>query len=210
MTKTRKIVLLTIALVPLGGLLTHGQSQSQVARVETPLRPEERDRLLSLGRGSLLSAAPSATTDAGARKTTRALLTLQWNCAKVTNVPAAHASKVFEAAQCFRSVFSRPSPPCLGAGLMSSGVARTPGRSMTKLRFSGKLQIEDVRKHSEETIAKLRRLLTDGATAQADPRRKDFYEVENGRVVYYIHIPPTAGKVYLLAIWPKECSSATA
>jgi len=26
---------------------------------------------------------------------------------------------------------------------------------MTKLRFSGKLQIEDVRKHSEETIAKL-------------------------------------------------------
>ena len=58
---------------------------------------------------------------------------------------------------------------------------------MTKLRFSGKLQIEDIRKHSEETMAKLRRLLTDGATAQADPRRKDFYEVENGRVVYYIH-----------------------
>src|SRR6266849_3425415 len=82
-------------------------------------------------------------------------------------------------------VFS-PSPPCLGAGLMSSGVARTPGGAMTKLRFSGKLQIEDVRKHSEETIAKLWRLLADGATAQADPRRKDFYEVENGRVVYYI------------------------
>ena len=78
---------------------------------------------------------------------------------------------------------------------------------MTKLLFSGKLQIEDIRKHSEETIAKLRRLLTDGATAQADPRRKDFYEVENGRVVYYIHIPPTTGKVYLLATWPKEDSS---
>ncbi len=81
---------------------------------------------------------------------------------------------------------------------------------MTKLRFSGKLQIEDVRKHSEETIAKLRRLLTDGASAQADPRRKDFYEVENGRVVYYIHIPPTAGKVYLLVAWPKEDSSTAA
>ena len=81
---------------------------------------------------------------------------------------------------------------------------------MTKLRFSGNLQIEDLRKHSEETIAKLRRLLTDGPTAQVDPRRKNFYEVENGSVVYYIHVPPTASKVYLLAIWPKETSSISA
>jgi len=50
MTKTRKIVLLTIVLVSLDGLLTHGQSQSQVARVETPLRPEERDRLFVIGK----------------------------------------------------------------------------------------------------------------------------------------------------------------
>lgn len=81
---------------------------------------------------------------------------------------------------------------------------------MTKLRFSGKLQIEDIRKHSEETIAKLRRLLTNGATAQVDPRRKNFYEVEDGRAVYYIHLPPTPGKVYLVATWPKESSSITA
>lgn len=81
---------------------------------------------------------------------------------------------------------------------------------MTELRFSGYLQTEDSRKHSEETVGKLRRLLTDGATAQADPRRRDFYEVENGRVVYYIHVSPTAGKVYLLATWPKEDSSTAA
>lgn len=156
MTKTRKIVLLTIALVSLDGLLTHGQSQSQVARVETPLRPEEHDRLFVIGKRLFVECcAKCHATDAGARKATRALLTLQWNCAKVTNVPAAHASKVFEAAQCFRSFSPARVPPCLGAGLMSSGVARTPGGSMTKLRFSGKLQIEDVRKHSEETIAKL-------------------------------------------------------
>ena len=79
-----------------------------------------------------------------------------------------------------------------------------------KLRFSGNLQIEDLRKHSEETIAKLRRLLTDGATFQADPHRKNYYEVEDGRAVYYIHIRPTAGKVYLLATWPKENSSLSA
>src|SRR3989442_8137918 len=105
MTKTRKIVLLTIALVSLDGLLTHGQSQ--VARVETPLRPEEHDRLFVIGKRLFVECcAKCHATDAGARKTTRALLTLQWNCAKVTNVPAAHASKAFEAAQCFRS-FSR-------------------------------------------------------------------------------------------------------
>ena len=108
MTKTRKIVLLTIALVSLDGLLTHGQSQSQVARVETPLRPEEHDRLFVIGKRLFVECcAKCHATDAGARKATRALLTLQWNCAKVTNVPAAHASKVFEAAQCFRS-FSPP------------------------------------------------------------------------------------------------------
>ena len=103
-----------------------------------------------------------------------------------------------------------PDPPRLGAGLMSSGVARTPGGSMTKLRFSGNLQIEDLRKHSGETIARLRRLLTDGATVRADLRRKNFYEVEDGHAVYYIHLPPTPGKVYLLATWPKENSSITA
>jgi len=98
MTKTRKIVLLTIALVSLDGLLTHGQSQSQVARVETPLRPEEHDRLFVIGKRLFVECcAKCHATDAGARKATRALLTLQWNCAKVTNVPAAHASKVFEA-----------------------------------------------------------------------------------------------------------------
>jgi hypothetical protein len=81
---------------------------------------------------------------------------------------------------------------------------------MTELRFNGKVQIEDPRKHSEEIVEKLRRLLADGATVQVDSRRKDFYEVENGSVVYYIHVPPTTGKVYLLAAWPKENSSATA
>jgi hypothetical protein len=81
---------------------------------------------------------------------------------------------------------------------------------VTELRFSGNLQIEDLRKHSEETIARLRRLLIDGATAQADPRRRDFYEVENGCFVYYIHVRPITGKVYLLAVWAKQNSPATA
>lgn len=79
---------------------------------------------------------------------------------------------------------------------------------MTQLRFNGNLQIEDLRKHSEEIVEKLRRLLSDGTTAQADPRRKDFYEVQNGSVVYYIHVSPISRKVLLLATWPKENSLA--
>ena len=104
-----------------------------------------------------------------------------------------------------------PEPSVSRHGLVSSRAARKFwGGPVTELRFSGNFQIEDLRKHSEETIARLQRLLADGATLEVDPRSKDFYEVENGRVVYYIHVPPTPGKVYLLATWPKEDASAAA
>ncbi len=51
MIKTRTIVFLTTALVSLGGLHFAGaQSQKQTARVETSLSPEERSRLLAMGK----------------------------------------------------------------------------------------------------------------------------------------------------------------
>ncbi|MCH8947531.1 MAG: hypothetical protein IH789_07860 [Acidobacteria bacterium] len=72
------------------------------------------------------------------------------------------------------------------------------------LRREKNLTIEDLRNHPAETIEKLRGLLTAGALAHADPRRPDFYELENGSQVFYIHVSPTNGKVLLLATWPKE------
>jgi hypothetical protein len=39
---------------------------------------------------------------------------------------------------------------------------------------------------------------------ECDPKRPDFYEVESGSDVYYIHISPVTGNILLLAAWPKD------
>ena len=72
------------------------------------------------------------------------------------------------------------------------------------LRLTQNAQIEDLRKHPVAMIDKLRWLLVSGAEARPDPRRSGFYEVENHSQVFYIHISPVTGKVWLLAIWPKD------
>lgn len=65
------------------------------------------------------------------------------------------------------------------------------------------LDIEDPRHHSQERVETLRQLLAGGARVEADPKRSDFFEVESGSDVYYIHISPITGKIVLLAAWPK-------
>ncbi len=76
------------------------------------------------------------------------------------------------------------------------------------LRLTGNPKIEDLRNHPAESVEALRTLLTAGAPAQVDSRRKNFYEVENCARVFYIHITPS-GKVLLLAIWSKDMPEAT-
>jgi hypothetical protein len=71
------------------------------------------------------------------------------------------------------------------------------------LRLNETPRIEDLRSHTAESIETLRALLRAGATARPDPRRRDFYEVDNCSRVFYIHITPR-GKVWLLAIWTKH------
>ncbi len=72
------------------------------------------------------------------------------------------------------------------------------------LRLSETPKIEDIRRHPAELVEKLSALLVAGAKATADPRRKNFYELENCSRVFYIHISPHNGKVYLLATWEKD------
>ncbi|MGH9446115.1 MAG: hypothetical protein ACRD3O_10350 [Terriglobia bacterium] len=71
------------------------------------------------------------------------------------------------------------------------------------LRLSGDIVIEDLWNHSAESVTELRSLLTRGVEALSERQRKDFYEVENGFRVFYIHLCPN-GKVLLLAIWSKD------
>ena len=72
------------------------------------------------------------------------------------------------------------------------------------LRLKHPPEIENLRNHPAETVEKLRRLLVSGAPARPDPRRANFYEVENRSQVFYIHISPVSGKVWLLATWTKD------
>lgn len=72
------------------------------------------------------------------------------------------------------------------------------------LQVKENLSIEDVRRHPAELVEKLRALLAAGAPAEEDPHRRAFYELQNGSRVYYIHISPVTGRVWLLATWVKE------
>jgi hypothetical protein len=60
------------------------------------------------------------------------------------------------------------------------------------LRMTNNPTIKNLRNHSSETVEELRGLLS---------RRKNFYELDGGSRVFYIHLSPTSGKVMLLAVW---------
>ncbi|MCL4522478.1 MAG: hypothetical protein M1453_02645 [Acidobacteria bacterium] len=70
--------------------------------------------------------------------------------------------------------------------------------------------IENLGKYPAESVEKLRQLLANGAPAKLDTHRKDFYELRNGKHVYWIHISPVNGHVVLLAIWQKPSVAAAA
>ncbi len=83
--------------------------------------------------------------------------------------------------------------------------ARSNGkRGNMVLRLNQYPNIEDLHHHSPEIVERLRQLLASGAPAKPDPRRNDFYELENGSEVFYIHISPVNGKVLLLGTWLKD------
>lgn len=72
------------------------------------------------------------------------------------------------------------------------------------MKLDHELYIEDPKHHSFERVEILRQLLAGGARVEADPKRSDFFEVESGSDIYYIHISPITGKILLLAAWPKD------
>jgi hypothetical protein len=68
--------------------------------------------------------------------------------------------------------------------------------------------IENPREYSPHAVEHLRDLLATGTSAQLDPRRENFYEIEGKSEIYYIHISPISGNVVLLAKWlrqPQDC-----
>ncbi len=72
------------------------------------------------------------------------------------------------------------------------------------LRLNQNVTVENTRQHPAEEVEAVRKLLAAGAVAQPDPHRANFYELENGRRVFYIHISPVTGHVMLLASWRND------
>jgi hypothetical protein len=66
------------------------------------------------------------------------------------------------------------------------------------------LEIETPRNHSAEIQERLRQLLGSGVTARPDPKRPDFFEIEDETQVFYIHVAQPSGNVTLLAVWDRE------
>jgi hypothetical protein len=71
------------------------------------------------------------------------------------------------------------------------------------LKMNGPFRIDNLRRYPSETVEALRSALVAGVTSTADHHRKNFYDLEAGDNVFYIHLSPT-GTVLLLACWGKE------
>ncbi len=71
------------------------------------------------------------------------------------------------------------------------------------LQMNSNPGIDNFRHYPEEVVQKLRGILARGAQAYPDPHRKNFFDVENGSRMFFIHVAPT-GRVWLLASWLKE------
>ena len=71
---------------------------------------------------------------------------------------------------------------------------------LTQMHFGEAFEIRDLGSHTPATVTTLALLLA-GTVCVRPTKRKDFYEVEGGSEVYYIHVSPVTGIIYLLAVW---------
>jgi hypothetical protein len=69
------------------------------------------------------------------------------------------------------------------------------------IRLNQRPAIDNIHNYPQSVVERLANVLTDGAIAEADARRKGFYDVTDGDRVFFIHISPVSGKVFLLASW---------
>jgi hypothetical protein len=77
------------------------------------------------------------------------------------------------------------------------------------MNFGEVLTIEDLGNHSVATVIELGILLAGTVNVTPDLKRRNFYEVEHGSTVYYIHVSSVSGTIYFLATWKKHTASRT-
>ena|SRR5215469_15112720 len=70
-----------------------------------------------------------------------------------------------------------------------------------RMKFGEVFEIEDLGNHPAETVICLGILLAGTVNVTSDPKRKDFYEIYGGLIVYYVYVSPLSGKISFLASW---------
>ena len=70
-----------------------------------------------------------------------------------------------------------------------------------RMNFGEVLDIEDLGKHSAGTVIRLGIVLAGAANVTPDPKRKNFYEVNDGSSTYYIYVSPLTATISLIAAW---------
>lgn len=70
-----------------------------------------------------------------------------------------------------------------------------------RVNFGEQLEIQDSGNHAASTLISLGILLAGAVNVTPDPKRAGFYEVQSHSTVYYIHVSPVTGIIYLLATW---------
>ena len=73
-----------------------------------------------------------------------------------------------------------------------------------ELELNPEFKIDDPRGHSPDTLRRLRETLSLGASAAPDARRPNFFEIEAGEQVFYIHVSPLTRNITLLATWVRD------
>ena len=69
------------------------------------------------------------------------------------------------------------------------------------LKIKHRPDVDNLRNYPTEIIKELEELLLSGGSALADPKRKDFYDLENLGRIFFVHISSTTAKVMLIATW---------
>jgi len=69
------------------------------------------------------------------------------------------------------------------------------------LRMNQLPGVDNLRNYPAENIKELEELLLSGGSASPDPKRKDFYDLENHERTFFIQISSRTGRVVLLATW---------
>lgn len=70
-----------------------------------------------------------------------------------------------------------------------------------RMNFGEVLDIEDLGSHPPGTVIRLGIALAGAVNVTPDPKRKNFYELNEGATSYYIYVSPVTATISLIAAW---------